>query len=98
MNFVVLMCLSHIHKFLHHQLLHRLLLMYNHFQYVEQLNDHPIPIDVGYVLKLNQHHSMHDFVESILTDMKINLRIYYQMYILKLPFDRLLLLYEDLML
>ncbi len=63
--------LFHMHKFLHHQRLHQLLLMNNQYQYVEQLNDYPLLINLDYVLKLNQHHKMHDFVVSILIDVMI---------------------------
>ena len=90
MLFVVVVYLFHMHKFLHHQCLHQLLLMNNQYPYVEYLNDNQILINLDYVLKLNRHHKMHDFVESILIDMlmmkEINHHLYYQIYMLKSPF------------
>jgi hypothetical protein len=52
-------------------LLHQLLLMNNQYQYVEHSNDYQILTNLDYVLKLNQHHKMHDFVVSILIDVMI---------------------------
>ncbi len=63
--------LFHMYIFHHHQLLHQLLLMNNQYQYVEHSNDYQILTNLDYVLKLNQHHKMHDFVVSILIDVMI---------------------------